>query len=283
VKEKESIPWHPSFAAALQLELTAYSDRLEYLLEYPLTSEPLKVDVIIRKKSDQLLDKWIAHLFRRVNIVEYKSPKDYLSVNDFYKSVAYVYLYKCLAKQPEGDEPIDIHDTTLTLVCMNPPSKLMQHLEKQEKTIHRYHPGIYYIKGMDIPIQLIIQSQLPQREYQLMTLLSDRLTDKQALHTALNHYFRDNKSELYRLFFHAVYQANPDVFTEVLHMQRLERDPEIQKKIDDLVRKFEWDKKWKEEGKLAVALKLLAKGMPLHEVAEVTGLSIEKLKQIKGD
>lgn len=70
-------------------------------------------------------------------------------------------------------------------------------------------------------------------------------------------------------------------------MQKLERDPQVQKKIDDLVRKFEWDKKWKAEGrkeeKLAVALKMLAKGMSIQDVSEVTGLSVEKLRQIKKD
>jgi predicted transposase/invertase (TIGR01784 family) len=153
-------------------------------------------------------------------------------------------------------------------------------------------------------------SNSPAGEF-LTASTSSQLLNKQVLLHACNHSIRDNKSELYRLFFHAVYQANPDVFTEVLHMQRLERDPEVQKKIDDLVRTFEWDKKWKEEGlqeglqrglqegleqgiekgikkgmkegKLAVALKLLAKGMPLHEVAEVTGLSMEQLEQIRCD
>jgi hypothetical protein len=295
VKEKESIAWHPSFGAALQLELDAYGDELEYRLEYPLTSEPLKVDVIVRKKSDQPLDKHIARLFRKVNIVEYKSPKDYLSVNVFYKSLAYVYLYKCLVQSQEISETVDIHEITLSLVCMNPPSKLIQHLEKREKMVNRYQNGIYYIKGMDIPIQLIIQSELNERESEYLILLSDRLTNKKSLHQAFIRYIYDNKSELYRLFFHAIYEANPELFAEVLEMQKLEHDPQTQKKIDELVRKFEWDKKWKEEGlkagreegrkeeKLAVALKLLAKGMSLRDVSEVTGLSVEKLKQIKND
>ncbi|PMB05721.1 hypothetical protein CEN49_17475 [Fischerella thermalis CCMEE 5273] len=186
---------------------------------------------------------------------------------------------------------------------MNRQLKLIQHLERWKKTITRYQDGIYYIKGMDIPIQLIIQSELTKQESEFLILLSDRLTDKKALHKVLLRYIHDNKSELYPPFFHAIYEANPSVFTEVLEMQKLEHDPQTQKKIDELVRKFKWDKKWKEEGmkegmkegikegikegrkeeKLAVALKLLAKGMSLRDVSEVTGLSVDKLKQIKND
>lgn len=84
---------------------------------------------------------------------------------------------------------------TLTLVCMNRPNKLMQHLKEREKTITRYHHGIYYVIGMDFPVQFIIQSQLSRRENRLLHLLSDRLTDKQALQEALIHYLRDNKNE----------------------------------------------------------------------------------------
>ncbi|MBP1971442.1 putative transposase/invertase (TIGR01784 family) [Virgibacillus natechei] len=55
-----------------------------------------------------------------------------------------------------------------------------------------------------------------------------------------------------------------------------------------MYREFEWDKKWKkkgiEEGKLKaqlrIALNLLSKGMPLNEVAEITGLLLNKLKQL---
>ncbi|WP_449354429.1 hypothetical protein ACUL41_15190 [Virgibacillus natechei] len=76
-------------------------------------------------------------------------------------------------------------------------------------------------------------------------------------------------------------------------MQKLEHDPEVQRKIDELVRKFEWDKKWKKEGieegreegeskaKLRIAINLLYKGMSLNGVAEVTGLPLDKLKELE--
>jgi hypothetical protein len=86
----ESIKWHPTFFDALQLELLDYRDRLEFLYEHQLTAELLRVDtVIIKKPPEVCIDKNFVRLFREINLVEYKSPEDYLSVNDFYKVYGY--------------------------------------------------------------------------------------------------------------------------------------------------------------------------------------------------
>ncbi|WP_211202309.1 hypothetical protein [Salicibibacter cibarius] len=75
-------------------------------------------------------------------------------------------------------------------------------------------------------------------------------------------------------------------------MQKLESDPNIQKKIDHVVRKFEWDKKWKEEGReegreegiekarLEMARTLLKDGSSLGYISKVTGLTIDRIKQL---
>jgi hypothetical protein len=89
----DRIAWHPAFFEAIQLELEQYRDVLEFHSEYQLTSEPLRIDVLIIKKlKDIPIRKNIAAVFRQENLLEYKSPDDYLSVDDFYK----VYGYACL-------------------------------------------------------------------------------------------------------------------------------------------------------------------------------------------
>ena len=42
----------------------------------------------IKKNVDEPIEKNIGRIFRKHNIVEYKSPTDYLSVDDFYKVYA---------------------------------------------------------------------------------------------------------------------------------------------------------------------------------------------------
>jgi hypothetical protein len=65
---QEKIPWHPAFVQALQLELEDYADELEFRSEYQLTSEPLRIDVVVVKKKDGVkIDKNIGRIFRTHN------------------------------------------------------------------------------------------------------------------------------------------------------------------------------------------------------------------------
>jgi hypothetical protein len=110
VQTSEDISWHPAFLEAIQRELAQYKDVLEFISEYQLTAEPLRIDVVIIKKiKDIPLRKNIAAIFRTVNLLEYKSPTDSLSVEDFYKVYGYGCLYMFLNK-------ISINDLTLTFV-----------------------------------------------------------------------------------------------------------------------------------------------------------------------
>ena len=94
--DSERIAWHPAFVDAIKMELDAYNNDLQFTAEYQLTTEPLKIGVVIIKKSQDIpIEKNIAAIFRKENIVEYKSPDDYISVDDFYK----VYSYACIVSQ----------------------------------------------------------------------------------------------------------------------------------------------------------------------------------------
>ena len=52
------------------------------------------------KKKTEERSKNIGRIFRKYNIVEYKSPTDYLGIDDFYK----VYGYACFYKADTGQE-----------------------------------------------------------------------------------------------------------------------------------------------------------------------------------
>jgi hypothetical protein len=71
------IPWHPAFVQAMRLELGPYKDVPEFTSEHQLASEPLKIGMVIVKKAPGVvIDKNIARIFKRVNIMEYKSPEE---------------------------------------------------------------------------------------------------------------------------------------------------------------------------------------------------------------
>lgn len=119
---EERIQWHPAFATALKLELKDYyPEVLDIQEEYQLTSKPLEVDIlVVRKIKEARILLNIAQLFREHNIIEYKSPEDYLSIDDYYKVKAYAYLYKTLGERINS---IKIEEMTITMVSSKFPKK----------------------------------------------------------------------------------------------------------------------------------------------------------------
>jgi hypothetical protein len=151
-----SIPWHPAFVQAIKLELELYRDALEFIPEYQLTTEPLEIDVVIVKKApDLVIEKNIARIFRRINVLEFKSPDDYFSVHDFYKVLSYAFLYAALNK-------VSVGDMTLSIIETRHPRKLFKHIkETGHGRISETVPGIYRITGYPLEIQVIESKKLP--------------------------------------------------------------------------------------------------------------------------
>ena len=111
----EKIQWHPAFDAALCIELNEDLGILDIWNEYMLSKKPMQIDVlIIKKEAGKRIRKKIGHLFRKHNIIEYKSPEDYLSINDFYK----VYGYTCFY-QSDTKKVCEIDPTELTITFVS--------------------------------------------------------------------------------------------------------------------------------------------------------------------
>ena len=88
-KVQKRLQWHPAFYAGLQIELQEDSDNLIFENEHQLGTKPKQIDaLIIKKQKDISIKKNIGKIFRGHNIVEYKSPTDYLCIDDYYKGYA---------------------------------------------------------------------------------------------------------------------------------------------------------------------------------------------------
>jgi len=164
------IPWHPAFVEALQLELEAYKDVLEFHSELQLTTEPLRIDcVVIKKVKEVEIKKNIGKIFRTWNIIEYKSPDDYVSVDDYYKVYGYACIYASLNKIP-------ITDITITFVESHHPRELIRHLNKiRGFTIVETYSGVYNVYGDIMPMQIIDNRQLSAKDNIWLKNLSNRL------------------------------------------------------------------------------------------------------------
>ncbi len=169
--EKTNIQWHSGFCGAAELELGSDRDMLEFCREYNLSKAPLKMDMlIIKKTADAEIKNEIGRMFRTYNVMEYKSPDDSLSVSDYYKTMAYACLYKGLE---ESVDQIPAGEITVSLVRSRYPRKLFAALRKEGLEIQQPYQGIYYIKGKTLfDTQVIVTSRLNRRNHRSLRLLS---------------------------------------------------------------------------------------------------------------
>ena len=144
--QRTSLQWHPAFYAGIQIEFAEEADKLIFTNEHQLGTKPKEIDVLIIKKNPQeRIQKNIGRIFRGHNIVEYKSPEDYLSIDDFYKVYGYACFYK--SDTPKVNS-IQANDITITFVCHKHPRKFLKHLTIEKNlSVTKHEPGIYYIKG----------------------------------------------------------------------------------------------------------------------------------------
>ena len=214
--KKKPLQWHPAFYAGLQIELAEDAENLIFENEHQLGTKPKQIDVlIIKKESEKPVKKNIGRLFRKYNIIEYKSPEDYLSLDDFYKIIGYACFYKADAAITNS---IEIEELTVTYVCHRYPRKLMKHLIHSGYQIEQAGVGIYYIKDMLFPIQIILTSGLSKSENLWLSSLTDTLTETDTAQKLLEEYNRHKQDSRYESMMDLITNANLKLFKEMNYM-----------------------------------------------------------------
>ena len=167
--------FHYGFYAAMEVEYDLLNVPLTYEQEVELGKDPVRLDfLIIKKDPDIVLNDPIGEFFRQVNIFEYKSPEDGLSIDDFYKVQAYGLLYKGFGRKVNE---LPIKNITLTIVRHTYPRDMLKMLRNSGVVFSNVHPGIYRFECKPfIPVQLVISSQLPVGEYEGLRLLAKGAT-----------------------------------------------------------------------------------------------------------
>ena len=175
-EEVTSIKWHPGFCSAMELEFLQYKDLLDFNREFPLSKEPLRIDLLMIKKiKDVVLDIDIGRLFKTYNIIEYKSPKDGLTIDDYIKTVGYAYLYKGLGATVDA---VPLSELTATIVRDTEPTELFKKIQSEGGSIEEKYPGVYYIHGVvSIPTQFILTSSLSKDFHVCLRVLSNKASE----------------------------------------------------------------------------------------------------------
>ena len=169
----DKIQWHPAFCAAAGLELQENIDALELTPEYNLSKEPIRIDLLIvkdRKKLGKIKNE-IGHIMRTYNVIEYKSPEDGLTIDDFYKTIGYACLYKGYG---ENVDKIPVNELTVSLFREAYPREMFLALKRHGHEIEMVYPGIYYItNNLPFPVQVIVTKELKKETHSSLRILSN--------------------------------------------------------------------------------------------------------------
>ncbi len=213
----EVLQWHDGFHAALQIELKGESARLRFRSEYELYKKSLRIDTVVIKESDDTpVQKNIGKIFRKHNLIEYKSPDDYLSIDDFYKVYGYACLYQ---SNTQKIHEISMEDITITFVCSHFPRKMLK-LLKNERNIEAVQKGkgIYWLVNDPVSMQIIVNTQLPPRENRWLSSLRRNLAMDMNTKRLLGEYKGHRESNLYQAAMDLIMRANQKTMEEAGHM-----------------------------------------------------------------
>jgi hypothetical protein len=261
--------------------LDAYKDVLEFEAEHPLTSEPLRIDVlIIKKHRDAVIEKNIASIFKGHNILEYKGPGDHMSVSDFHKTYAYVHQYVSIRN-------IDVTDLSLSIVGTGYPRALARYLKKTYRfSIKKQHDGIHIVTGEIFPIQIIESKKLSATDNLWLRGLGNQLNAEE-LEKIERERAKQGKGANLNAYMKAILQANMEVVKEVVKMGYSSLQEVVEELIEEgyfknLANKLEVRGEARKNAEVAEAAKnMLLDGQSPENISKWLKLPMDTVRQIQ--
>ena len=211
---KKNIDWHTPFYSSLELELEDYLDKLEIRKEYPLNRQPIRIDLLIKKSSDDDINLTIGEHFKRYNIIEYKSPSDSLGPKQFHKVMGYYNLLMSYGFMDTAGNYVKIDspgEVTISFIRYGKPVKLIEYLKSLGYILNKSHNGIYHFYNKSILdnddydaykgtlIQIIVQKELPD-SYKWLKMLKTDVTPDDLDIIDKESEMSDNVVKVYRIF-----------------------------------------------------------------------------------
>jgi hypothetical protein len=270
-KNRNGIDWHQPFRGAIKTELERYKDILIYEDEKALTKKPLFVDlIVIMKNTDVKIENPIGKIFRTWNVFEYKSPKDYISIKDFYKTCAYAYI---LISDAETETPIPFDEITISFVCSKLPKRLFKYLENNRHYIQSNEcEGIYYfLKDREIPVQFIVLNELDVK-HKWLVALTDNITEEK-LQNIVDDYSESEKNEYKDVIRDAVMKAN----LQVIRKMKKEKNDMCSEILELFAPEFE---EARQEEKQQMILEFFRVGVSIPQIIQATKLPQKEVMSI---
>ncbi len=255
---------------------------LYFYSEYNLSRKPLQIDLLIIEKNKNIrIKNQIGHIFRQNNIIEYKSPGDSMSIDDFYKATAYACMYKALGEKVDA---VSANELTISMMRESYPAGMIATLKRQGIEIEKVYDGIYYLKNFFIPTQIVVTKELSQGLHNSFRVLSRNVDEKDIetfLKDAEGYIGKSEKSDADAVL-QVSMSANYELYEKVRRdntmceaLRRLMRD-EIEDALD--AAKQEGSAEGHIQAQRETSMALAKMGMAVENIATAVNASIEQVQ-----
>lgn len=244
--------------------------------------KPLQIDLLIIEKNKNIrIKNQIGHIFRQNNIIEYKSPGDSMSIDDFYKATAYACMYKALGEKVDA---VSANELTISMMRESYPAGMIATLKRQGIEIEKMYDGIYYLKNFFIPTQIVVTKELSQGLHNSFRVLS-RNVDEKDIETFLKDaegYIGKNEKSDADAVLQVSMSANYELYEKVRRdntmceaLRRLMKD-EIEEALD--AAKQEGSAEGHIQAQRETSMALAKMGMAVENIATAVNASIEQVQ-----
>ncbi len=277
----DKIKFHPGFYGAAELEFRLEKAKLKFNREYNLGKEPLRIDLLVLN-DDTKLENEVGKIFKKYNIIEYKSPDDGLTIDDLFKTLGYGCLYKALGNNVNE---IAENQVTISLLRDTCPTELFKYLKGTKREVIEKYKGVYYIKGeLIFDTQIIVMNRLDGKKHSALKVLSKNAKEDDIKRFLMEISGLSNKGDKENA--DAVLQVSISANEEMY--EKIRRDfgmcQALEKLMADVIEKREEvaEQRGEKKAKINLAQNLIKLGkLKLEEIAELTGLSSDEVTAMK--
>ncbi len=220
-------------------------------------------------------NKAVFQVFRKQNIIEFKSPDDELSESVLWKAAGYADLYISL-----NDIPFE--DITITLFRGARPVALFKKLGNcVEETDTK---GVYNVKNWKIsfPIRIVVTTELEGKEYAGFRAISKKpdISDIQQIIDKTYHETDESLIRWYRDYLELFSRLDGDMLEEAKR-----RDPDMAKDWREIfgfdVELEQSEARGADKKEREIIENMLKRGKSAEEIADLCGCSISLVKEVE--
>ena len=239
LKELEAVPrsdWHKAFEAFLNLRIAKY-DGVRIDKEVEIGVNPPRADFIILTSDGKVdFEESIFRIFRKVNIIEYKSHEDSLNEAVIYKTCGYAATYIGTAAHERG---ISRDQVTVTIFRAVKNARLFSSWEKAGRLVKTGIPGIYQVLGFfDLPFQIVITGELEGAEYAACRVIAAKVreADIQQVVNSSNRVADEGLKDYYRTILTLMAEKHYGLLSTVIRRTSMSTDALLDILKDDIDR-----------------------------------------------